>query len=144
MSIGESGYLERVQAILKASQAVADGISDIPGIRLLGSSQAPTMIVCFDTRDMEIYRVGGKMTEKGWELNALQSPPCLHLCVTMNTIPYVDKFISDLRDSVDEVQKEGPDVKRSGSAAMYGMAGSLPAGPVNEILRIFTDQTLTP
>jgi sphinganine-1-phosphate aldolase len=143
MSIGESGYLERVQAILKASQAVADGISLIPGMHLLGS-QAPTMIVCFGSRDMEIYCVGSKMKKKGWELNALQSPPSLHLCVTMNTIPYVDKFINDLRDSVDEVRKEGPGAKKSGSAAMYGMAGSFPAGPVNELLRIFIDQTLTP
>jgi sphinganine-1-phosphate aldolase len=143
MSIGESGYRERVQAILNASRAVAEGISEIPGIRLLGK-QAPTMIVCFDSTDMDIYRVDSKMTKKGWVLNSLQGPPCLHLCVTLNFIPRVSKFIDDLRDSVDEVRKEGPGAKQSGSAAIYGMAGSFPAGPVNEMLRIFTDQTLTP
>lgn len=143
VSMGESGYEHNVEAILKASQEVAYGISSIPGVKLLGK-QTPTMIVCFDTVGMDIYRVGGKMAKRGWDLNSLQNPPCLHLCVTMNTIPHVQDFIDDLRDSVQEVRKEGPAAKKSGSAAIYGMAGSFPAGPVDELLKCFTDQTLTP
>jgi len=143
VSMGESGYQRNVEAILKASRKVADGISAIPGVRILGS-QSPTMIVCFDTVDMEIYRVGSKMAKRGWDLNSLQNPPCLHLCVTMNTIPHVQDFINDLRDSVAEVREEGPAAKKSGSAAIYGMAGCLPSGPVDELLKCFTDQTLAP
>ena len=143
VSLGESGYTKNVEAILKASKAVADGISKIPGIRLLGK-QVPTMIVCFDSVGMDIYRVGSHMSNRGWELNSLQAPPCLHLCVTMNTIPHVQDFIDDLRESVEEVRKEGPAAKKSGSAAIYGMAGSFPAGPVDELLKCFTDQTLAP
>lgn len=143
VSIGESGYQQNVEAILKASQQVADGITKIPGVRLLGK-QTPTMIVCFDTVDMNIYRVGSNMTKRGWDLNSLQNPPCLHLCVTVNTIPHVQVFINDLRDSVEEVREEGPAAKASGSAAIYGMAGNFPAGPVDVLLKCFTDQTLAP
>lgn len=143
VSMGESGYMRNVEAILEASQAVANGISKIPGIRLLGK-QAPTMIVCFDSVGMDIYRVGNQMSKRGWQLNALQNPPCLHLCVTMNTIPHVQDFIDELSESVATVRMEGPSAKKSGSAAIYGMAGGFPAGPVDELLKCFTDQTLAP
>jgi hypothetical protein len=32
--------------------------------------------------------------------------------------------------------------KSTGNAAVYGMASSLPAGPVNEMLRTYTDVVL--
>lgn len=135
--------MERVKSILTASQSIVDGISKIPGIRVLGA-QVPTMIVCFDSAEMDIYRVGGKMTKKGWNLNPMQKPACIHLCVTLNTVPYVDNFIADLRSSVEEVRIEGPSAKDTGNAAIYGMANNVPAGPVNELLRSFTDVTLAP
>eukprot|EP00544_Gedaniella_sp_CCMP2646_P012986 CAMPEP_0202500582 /NCGR_PEP_ID=MMETSP1361-20130828/33610_1 /ASSEMBLY_ACC=CAM_ASM_000849 /TAXON_ID=210615 /ORGANISM="Staurosira complex sp., Strain CCMP2646" /LENGTH=601 /DNA_ID=CAMNT_0049133083 /DNA_START=44 /DNA_END=1849 /DNA_ORIENTATION=+ len=141
VSMGESGYKRNVTAILKASQAISDGISEIPGIRVLGT-QVPTMIVCFDSINMDIYRVGSKMSKRGWELNSLQNPPCLHICVTMNTVPHVQDFVNDLKDSVAQVKLEGPAAKKSGSAAIYGMAGALPAGPVDELMKSFIDEML--
>jgi sphinganine-1-phosphate aldolase len=141
VSMGESGYMQNVEAILKASHVISDEISKISGIRVLGT-QAPTMIVCFDSVAMDIYRVGSKMSSRGWDLNSLQNPPCLHICVTMNTIPYIQDFINDLGDSVAEVRKEGPAAKKSGPAAIYGMAGGLPAGPVDELMKSFIDELL--
>ena len=38
--------------------------------------------------------------EKGWDINVLQFPACIHICVTMaHTVPgVVDKFLADLRE----------------------------------------------
>jgi sphinganine-1-phosphate aldolase len=143
MSIGESGYRESAKSIISASQQIAQGISRIHGLRVLGS-QSQTMIVCFTSDEMNIYSIGDVMTRKGWCLNDLQLPACIHLCVTLNVVPHVDTFLQELEESVTEVRAQGPVVKKKGNAKVYGMVGSVPEGPVNQILRIFTDLTLTP
>jgi len=143
MSIGESGFKSRVKSIMDASEKIARGISEIAGIHLLGS-QKPTMVVCFASEEIDIYRVDDAMSRRGWELNSLQYPACVHICVTLAFVAVVDTFLKDLREAVAEVRKEGPGGKKTGIAAIYGKAGSLPAGPVNEILRCFVDLALTP
>mmetsp|Transcript_29804 Transcript_29804/g.54574 ORF Transcript_29804/g.54574 Transcript_29804/m.54574 type:complete len:617 (-) Transcript_29804:2399-4249(-) len=143
VSIGESGYCERVQSIIKASEKMVEGISQIPGIYIMGE-QRPTMVVCFASDEMDIYRVGGMMSKRGWHLNDLQHPPCMHICITLNVVPMVQQFLDDLSESVHEVRKEGASAKKKGSAAMYGSVGGIPEGPVNQILEIYTDLTLTP
>lgn len=145
MSIGESGYQESAKSIIAASQRIAQEIRKIRGLRVLGD-QMPTMIVCFtsDDDDVNIYSIGDVMAKKGWCLNDLQLPACIHLCVTLNVVPRVDTFLQELAEAVDEVRAQGPVVKKKGNAKVYGMVGSVPEGPVNQILRIFTDLTLTP
>ena len=48
---------------------------------------------------VNIYSVGDKMTKKGWSLNALQSPACLHICCTVAHLGHHDEFIADLKAS---------------------------------------------
>lgn len=42
------------------------------------------------------------MSHRGWSLNALQHPPCLHLCVTSCHVGKARKFLSDLEASAVE------------------------------------------
>ena len=99
-------------------------------------------IVCFDSASFNIYRVGDKMTALGWSLNSLQRPACIHLCVTLRTVEHKDKFINDLQQCVDEVWEEGNEGPLTGNAAIYGMSGSMPPGPINELLCCYTDVIL--
>jgi sphinganine-1-phosphate aldolase len=143
VSIGERGYMERVESILNTSAKFAEEINKMEDLHVLGS-QVPTMVVCFSSDTVDIYRVGDMMEKRGWSLNALQHPASIHICVTLNTVPNADKFVEDLKASVDDTRKEGAIGKTKGSAAIYGASGSMPAGPVNELLRCYTDMTLTP
>lgn len=142
VSLGEKGYETRVRSILEASRQMAEGIERIPDIHLMCGNQTPTMVVAFSSSTLDIYRVGDKMQEKGWSLSALQRPPCLHLCVTLNTAPRASEFVADLEASVDETRKEGTG-KTGGTAAIYGAFGKLPNGPADELLKAFTDVTLS-
>jgi sphinganine-1-phosphate aldolase len=102
------------------------------------------MIVCFSSSVFNIYRVGDAMAKIGWSLNALQKPACLHVCVTIQMVHSVGRLLADLQRVVKEIKDEGNDVPKKGNAAMYGMAGSLPPGPVNQLLMAYVDATLTP
>jgi sphinganine-1-phosphate aldolase len=106
--------------------------------------QLPTMIVCFSSATLDIYRIGDMMETRGWSLNALQHPACLHMCVTLNTVAHVDAFLLDLEASIGEARTEGAVGQTKGTAAIYGTTSSLPAGPVNALLRVFTDVSSLP
>lgn len=66
------------------------------------------------------------------------------MCVTLNTVHHVDKFLSDLEESTLEARKEGAVGKTKGTAAIYGTTNNLPAGPVKDLLRVFIDLLLVP
>ena len=138
ISMGEDGYLERTKAIMDATQIIADFIRGMDGLELMGDPRS--MIVCFGSSEFNIYRVGDKMSHnKGWSLNTLQNPPCIHLCVTLKTVEHMEKFMDDLEECVDEVLDEGNDGALTGNAAIYGMSGSMPPGPISELLCCYTD-----
>ena len=91
------------------------------------------------TGDVNVYNVADKMSAKGWSLNSHQSPACVHICCTVRHIGREDELLSDLKLSVEEV-KANPN--KGGKAAIYGMTSSLPAGPVNDLLKIYNDVVL--
>ena len=142
MAMGEDGYSERVETIMDTCQEIAYHVGNMEGIHLLGDPKA--MIVCFGSKEFNIYRVGDKMTELGWSLNSLQRPACIHLCVTLRTVEHKDKFLDDLESCIDEVFEEGNSGPLTGNAAVYGMSGSMPPGPVNELLKCYTDVLFQP
>lgn len=41
------------------------------------------------------------------------------------------------------MEKDGTEQKKEGNAAIYGMAATLPAGPVNDMLRTYMDVVLS-
>lgn len=89
---------------------------------------------------VNIYSVGDKMSKKGWSLNALQNPPCVHICCTVTHVGKSEYFLRDLRESVAEVLAN-PNAE-GGNAAIYGLTSALPPGPVNELLKVYNDVVL--
>jgi len=140
MAMGEDGYTKRVTAIMDTTQWIAERVAKLEGVHLLGDPTA--MIVCFGSELFNILRVGDKMAKLGWSLNTLQKPACIHICTTLRTVEHRENFITDLSICVDEVIQEGDDGKLTGNAAIYGMSGSMPPGPVNELLCCYTDVIL--
>lgn len=138
VTTGEQGYLDATRVVLEAGAAVQAGVAAIPGLRVLGD---PLWVVAFaSTEDgLSIYDVLDRMGRRGWSLNGLQDPACVHLCVTLrHTQPgVVEHFLADLAASVEEARAEpGGGLM----APVYGMAGSIETrGAVTEILRTYCD-----
>ena len=54
-------------------------------------------VVAFDSDQFNIYGLADGMKERGWSLNSLQFPICVHFCVTRNrlqltTIPVTSHY----------------------------------------------------
>ena len=80
------------------------------------------------------------MSRRGWSLNGLHRPACIHIGVTLrHTQPGVaERFTADLRAAVEEVRAH-PNEKGE-MAPIYGLAASLPLrGVVGDILERYVD-----
>ncbi len=140
MTMGEEGYSHNVKEIMDVAQRIAAGVREIDGLCVIGKPHA--MIVAFGSVDptLNIYAVGDKMHAKGWSLNALQKPACIHICCTVKHVDKDEEFIRDLAQSVAEVRANPHE--KSSNAALYGVASSLPPGPVADILKVYNDVVL--
>ena len=102
-----------------------DAIRGTDGLELLGD---PLYVLAFGTNEdgLDVYRVMDEMTARGWSLNGLHRPACVHICVTLrHTQPELaERFGADLRDAVAAVRAQ-PEAE-GGMAPIYGLAASVP------------------
>jgi glutamate/tyrosine decarboxylase-like PLP-dependent enzyme len=134
---GRAGYRDATRRILETADHIKKGIRAIPELYILGD---PLWVIAFGARDLDIYRVMDAMTRRGWSLNGLHRPSCVHICVTLrHTQPGVRKrFVEDLKTAVEAV-REAPEAE-GGMAPVYGMAATLPLrGVVSNILKAYMD-----
>lgn len=136
-SMGAEGYMTATDKILRTAALIRQGVGEIPELRLIGDS---LFVVPFASDALDIYKVLEAMSHKGWSLNGLHKPACVHLCVTLrHTQPgLAEQFIVDLQDAVAHV-KAHPDEKGE-MAPVYGMAATMPMrGLVSDMLKKYLD-----
>ncbi|KFA79726.1 hypothetical protein S40288_00687 [Stachybotrys chartarum IBT 40288] len=138
MSVGEAGYIDACVKIVGTTKKLADAIRDTPGLsgelEILGKPLVS--VVAFTARNLNVYDIADGMSGRGWHLNSLQNPPAIHVAVTMPLTKVWEKLVSDLEAVVEEERErervriaEGKGLKGKAmgdSAALYGVAGSLP------------------
>jgi sphinganine-1-phosphate aldolase len=135
--LGEEGYLRLARTVMDTTRTLIDGINAIPGLHVLGE---PDMSVFSFTSDsVDIYAVADAMDARGWHLDRQQMPPKVHLVVTPAHRDVVDEFLADLAATTKSVAATGP--APGGTAAMYGMLGTLPdRGAVERVILDFMDR----
>lgn len=152
MSVGEEGYLDACIKIVGATKKIADRIRESPvlsaELEVMGNPLVS--VVAFTARNLNIYDIADEMSHRGWHLNSLQDPPAMHVAVTMPIVKVWEKLTTDLegvieaereKERVRIVEGKGAKGKAMGdSAALYGVAGSLPhKGVVVDLARGFLD-----
>lgn len=76
-------------------------LREMDGIFVFGAPA--TSVIAIGSNDFHIYRLQEALSAKGWNLNTLQFPCAIHICVTyMHTEPGVaDQFIEDVRSELE-------------------------------------------
>jgi len=138
--LGEDGYVRLARTIMETTRALIDGINAIPGLYVMGK---PDMSVfAFTSDSVDIYAVADALDASGWHPDRQQMPPSLHLMVTPAHRDIVEPFLADLRTAVRGAA-QGP--APSGSAAIYGMLGTVPdRGVVRKVILDFIDGLTRP
>jgi glutamate/tyrosine decarboxylase-like PLP-dependent enzyme len=134
--LGEEGYLRLAGTVLDTARALREGITAIPGLKLLGEPRLSVFAFSSDTLD--VYALGDAMEARGWKLDRQMMPPALHLMVTPAHAKVVEPFLADLRACAAGLTRGEP--APEGSAAMYGMLGAMPdRGEAADFIRQFMD-----
>lgn len=138
MSVGETGYINACGEIVGATKKIIEAIQENPGLNndLEVMGHPLVSVVAFTSKSLDIYDIADAMSGKGWHLNSLQSPPAIHVAVTLPITKVWEKLVADLeaviegekeKERVRIVEGKGAKGKAVGdSAALYGVAGSLP------------------
>lgn len=138
MNTGEAGYINSCGEIVGSAKKIIEAIQNNAGLRedveVMGHPLVS--VVAFTSKTLDVYDIADAMSSKGWHLNSLQNPPAIHVAVTLPIAKVWEKLVADLEAVIEgEKEKErvriaegkGAKGKAVGdSAALYGVAGSLP------------------
>ncbi|RAH85681.1 sphinganine-1-phosphate aldolase BST1 [Aspergillus japonicus CBS 114.51] len=139
MNVGESGYIKSCHEIVSAAKKFESSIKEhsilSKNLEIVGKPMVS--VVAFESKNdaVDIYDIADDLSAKGWHLNALQTPPAIHVAFTVPTASAVDALTNDLvevlekeLEKAEERKRQGKSyiVKRGDTAALYGVAGSMP------------------
>ncbi|RZB39694.1 sphingosine-1-phosphate lyase [Asbolus verrucosus] len=139
LSFAKEGYVQATRDIIHTTKYIEKGLRRMKGVFIFG--QPATSVIALGSNDFDIYRLGTALNKFGWNLNVLQFPSGIHICVThVHTQQGVaDKFLNDVQASLTEILKE-PHIPVEGKMAIYGVAQSLPdRSIVTDFTRLFLD-----
>ncbi|XP_036591088.1 sphingosine-1-phosphate lyase 1 isoform X2 [Trichosurus vulpecula] len=125
MHMGENGYIEATKSIIRTARFLKSELEKIKGIFVFGNPLLS--VIALGSHDFDIFRLSNLMTAKGWNLNILQFPSSIHICITLvHTRPKVSMmFLKDVRESVTQIMKN-PKARTTGMGAVYGMSQTVP------------------
>uniref|UniRef100_A0A182IPS7 sphinganine-1-phosphate aldolase n=1 Tax=Anopheles atroparvus TaxID=41427 RepID=A0A182IPS7_ANOAO len=125
MNFGLDGYVEATKRIIDTTRYLEQQLRAIKNIFIFGTPA--TSVIGIGSRDFDIYLLGGELNSLGWNLNSLQFPSGIHICVTyMHTEHGVaEKFVEDVRTKVALIM-QNPTKPVEGKMAIYGVAQSVP------------------
>ena len=78
--LGREGYVTATRDIISTTRRITEAVQDVPGLKIIGVPEVS--VVAFTSDKFNIYGLSDGLKERGWALNALQFPSCVHLCVT--------------------------------------------------------------
>lgn len=139
MYYGYDEYVRSTKRIIETTRYIEHKLRTMDGIFIFGAPA--TSVVAIGSKDFHIYRLSEALSDKGWNLNTLQFPCGIHICIThVHTEPGVaDQFLEDVRTEL-KIIMETPDTPVQGKLAMYGMSQSIPdRSVVGDLTKGFLD-----
>ncbi|XP_043678321.1 sphingosine-1-phosphate lyase isoform X2 [Vespula pensylvanica] len=139
MYFGYEGYIKATKKIIQTSRYIEKELREMNGIFIFGTPVSS--VIAIGSNDFHIYRLSEALSAKGWNLNSLQFPSAIHICITyVHTEPGVaDQFLCDVKTELENLLKI-PDLPVEGKLAMYGMSQSIPdRSIVGDFARSFLD-----
>ncbi|KAI9038911.1 sphinganine-1-phosphate aldolase DPL1 [Aspergillus affinis] len=139
MNVGETGYINSCLEIVGAAKKFESTIKEHPllskNLEIVGKPMVSVVAFTSKNGGVDVYDMADALSSKGWHLNALQSPAAIHVAFTIPTASAIDKLTTDLievvekeLDKAEERKRQGKSyvIKRGDTAALYGVAGSMP------------------
>ena len=119
--LGEAGYLEMTDLVMKAAKQLQAGVNAVPGLKVVSDPEMSVFAIGSD--GLDVYALADELTARNWHLDRQQFPPTLHMTVQFGHVGVVDEFLRDLNDAAKAVRK--PSVAKTANAWMLTIANVL-------------------
>jgi glutamate/tyrosine decarboxylase-like PLP-dependent enzyme len=96
--LGREGYRRRTAQVLKARDAIAAAVEQMPDTVLLGGADLGTVAIGSDT--ISVAELSNCLGELGWPVNRLKNPDGIQLVLGPIKDCFIDEFVADLRRAV--------------------------------------------
>jgi len=139
MYFGRRGYVSAAKNILKAAVSLRQDISAIKPLEIIGKDV--TMIVAWRSTSskVDIYVLNDLLSEMGWHLSVLHSPPAIHICITSVNVESLESLVKDVQVAVERIHA-GDYNRKEGKAPIYGMANRMSnTSTVDDLLKDIQD-----
>ncbi|KAJ8322397.1 hypothetical protein KUTeg_000047 [Tegillarca granosa] len=107
--LGEEGYMKKAQELMDTTKKLIEGITKIPGIKILGNPCMTAFAIGSNDPDVDIQVLADLMDKKGWKMERNIKPDSIHCSILPHHIPYGNKSLSG-----------------KGTAGVYGMVSTVP------------------
>ena len=115
--LGDDGYLRLTRQAREATLQLATVIRNTPELVL--RAEPESTLLCFGAQDpstLNVFAVADELSKRGWYVDRQTPPDSLHCTVNAIHHDKIDRFASDLHESVAIVLEQ----KTSGSVGTYG------------------------
>jgi glutamate/tyrosine decarboxylase-like PLP-dependent enzyme len=112
--LGERGYLEITDRLLRSVRAYREGIGAIDVLRVCGEPDLG--IFTFGSDHLDIYAVAERLTARGWLVGLNREPRAIHFTMSLIHEPVREAYLADLEAAVAEVKAGEGDGKKMSAA----------------------------
>tara|TARA_B100000925_G_C21906345_1_gene429462 strand:- start:184 stop:927 length:744 start_codon:yes stop_codon:yes gene_type:complete len=134
---GNNNYKSMSRKIKNKTINFAEEVRSLENFKVVGWPNVN--VVAFYSTKYSIGQLSKYLKRQNWNINILQNPICLHICVTPKNIKYIDMLLIALRKFNDEKVQENKD---DDMTAIYGMAAEIPdKSIITELVNYYLDMT---
>ena len=133
---GKESYKIYSKKIIDKTIYLKNEIKKINSFHVIGNPNIN--VIAFYSDKYSLGQLSEHLKSFLWNINILQNPLCLHICITPKNIDSCDELLSSLRILLHcKVEKDKKDI-----TAIYGMAAKIPdKSIINEIVEYYLDFT---
>ena len=130
-------YKNYSDMIIEKTNYLKKEIQKIQSFHVIGNPNVN--VVAFYSDKYPISQIVDVLQQNDWNLNILQNPICLHICVTPKNIKNINKLVALLNN----ISKQKISTKTDDNiTAIYGMAEAIPDKTIiNELVEYYLDLT---
>ncbi|GAA3212220.1 aspartate aminotransferase family protein [Actinocorallia longicatena] len=111
-AIGAQGYRDLAAGAVAAARRLAEGVKEIPGLRVMGDPAASLVAIASDDPRLDVFVLSDKARAHGWFIQPQLSypgiPANVHLTLTGVSLAGVDALLDVLATAAAEAVESGP------------------------------------
>ena len=101
--LGAEGYRALAAELMAGMDQYREGLTAIDGLQVVG--RPDLAVIAFTSHEVDMMRVAGKLSAKGWLPGLIRKPVGIHRMMSMLHTASNDRFLADLRDAVGSIRE---------------------------------------